>query len=95
MKELLDRIKRARELDKFASKGPWKFEYGFNNGGLPTGFFTVPEKNRDAEVEMLENDCIFIVESRELLLKLANDCEELLEKNEELQSELNNYRKLW
>lgn len=32
---------------------PWRDEYGFNNGGVPSHFFFIPEHNGGAKVEML------------------------------------------
>jgi hypothetical protein len=49
---------------------PWKWEYGYNNGGMATGFFFIPANNQNASVEMLIDDAILAAASPNLYLAL-------------------------
>lgn len=78
-RELYLLAKQALEDHKYATKPPWKYEFGYNNGGCPTADFFIPGHNGEATVEMMECDANFIVNARprehrlaEALLKRLN-----------------------
>ncbi len=58
-------LKAIRERVEAATKGPWRQEYGYNNGGMATGFFFIPEHSAGKSVEMLADDAAFIAHARE------------------------------
>lgn len=48
-----------------ATPGKWREEYAYNNGGMPTCDFYIPGHTKEAHVEMLATDAVFIVASRD------------------------------
>jgi hypothetical protein len=71
------RVKRARELDAAASKGPWAWDPDDPSVLVDaTGTFG-----------MSDADAYFIAESRTLLVELADDVERLAADNAQLRSE--------
>ncbi len=66
-----------KNREALASKGPWKSEYGWNNGGVPSGYFYVPQHNGGAKVEMLADDAEFCAQAREDIPKLIAEIERL------------------
>ncbi len=70
-------LKAIRERVAAASNGPWRQEYGWNNGGMATGYFYIPEHNGGAKVEMLADDTAFIAHAREDVPALLADVDRL------------------
>lgn len=66
-----------KSRESLASKGPWKSEYGWNNGGCATGYFYIPHHNSEAKVEMLADDAEFCAKAREDVPKLIAEIERL------------------
>ncbi len=70
-------LKAIRERVAAASNGPWRQEYGWNNGGMATGYFYIPEHNGGAKVEMLADDTAFIAHARQDIPALLAEVERL------------------
>lgn len=85
--KLLD---EAAEDHKHATPPPWRYEFGYNNGGCPTADFFVPGHNNpeadNAHVEMLEDDARFCVRAREREPKLAQALRDLIAQGADTES---------
>lgn len=57
-------VARLRELNKYATRAPWKADSGYNGGGISTAFFHIPGHNGGATVEMIEVDALLLLELR-------------------------------
>ena len=77
-KEVRDLLGTLSGLSERASPAPWEQHYAYNNGGMPTAFFKIPQHNGGKEVEMLAEDA-------ELLVTLRNSLPILLKALKELE----------
>lgn len=63
-------LAKLKEAAKEASD-KWEGCYGYNNGGIPTGFLKIPNSNSNREVEMLVDDVYWCcVTTPKVILKL-------------------------
>ena len=71
-------IERAKELDRGATEGPWKYKDGHVDSGK-IKIIRGEEPNDPTQVGVMDDDCgEFIAEARQLLPQLAQKLEEAI-----------------
>lgn len=77
--------------ESLASPAPWEQHYGYNNGGCPTAFFTIPGHTQGKKVEMLAEDAELLVTLRNslpVIIKALKEVEEARASLSSLSSQL-------